>query len=107
MNDAVIVATIAALPPTLAAVLSFAANRSVRRSIATQGDAPIGAIVERLEHQVETLASGVGEINRRVARLEGRTTMPLQLRRRVDVLQDDLHGLAERVARIEFGGGRS
>lgn len=107
MNDAVIIAAIAALPPTLAAVLSFAANRSVRRSIATQGDAPIGAIVERLEHQVETLVSGVGEVNRRVARLEGRTTMPLRLRRSLDELGDRVNGLSERVTRIESRGGGS
>ncbi len=101
MSEAATVALIAALPPTLAAVLSFASNRSVRRSIATQGDAPIGVLVERLERQLDTLTAGVGEINQRVARLEGRTTMPLQLRRRVDALDDRTHGLSERVARLE------
>lgn len=104
MSEAATVALIAAVPPTLAAVLSFASTRSVRRSIATQGDAPIGVLVERLEREVETLAGGVGEINQRVARLEGRTTMPLQLRRRVDALGDDLHVLSERVTRLESRG---
>lgn len=104
MNEAATVALIAAVPPTLAAILSFASNRSVRRQVATKGDAPIGALVERLERQLDGLASGVGEINQRVARLEGRTTMPLQLRRRVDVLGDDLHALSERVTRLESKG---
>lgn len=107
MSEAVLIAAIAAVPPTVAAVLSFASNRSVRRSIATQGDVPIGALVERLEHRVESLGDGLAEVARRAARLEGRTTMPLQLRRRVDVLADDLGALSERVTLIESGGARS
>lgn len=101
MNEALAIALIAATPPTLAAVLSFASNRSVRRQVATSGDAPIGALVERLERRVETIAGGVEETNRRVARLEGRTTMPLRLGRRVDELGDRVNGLTERLARLE------
>lgn len=101
MSDAATIALIAAVPPTLAAILGYLANRSVRRAIATGNELPIGALVERIEARVESVAANTEEIGRRVARLEGRTTMPLQLRRRIDTIGDEVHTISERVARLE------
>jgi len=101
MSDAATVAVIAAVPPTLAAVLGYLSNRSVRRAIATSDELPIGALVERIEARVEHLDGKLTDVGRRVARLEGRSTVSPQLRRRVHELGDDMHALFERLVRHE------
>jgi hypothetical protein len=101
MSTEVAIALIASFPPTFAAILAFLTSRSVRQSIATAGEIPIGALVERLQHQVDALEKSVGRLAERFAHLEGREVLPLQLARRVERLDDDVHALRERVARIE------
>ena len=105
MRTEVVVALIASIPPTLAAVLAFLTSRSVRQSIATAGEIPIGALVERLQRQVDALEKSVGRLAERFARQEGREVLPLQLARWVERLDGDLRALGERVARIEGGEG--
>lgn len=104
MRTEVVVALIASFAPTLAAVLAFLASRSVRRSIATGGEIPIGALVERLQHQVDGLDRTLGRVADRLAHLEGRGVLPLQLSRRVERLDEDLRDVRERLARIESRG---
>jgi hypothetical protein len=104
VSTEVLVALIASAPPTLAAVLAFLSSRSVKRSIATQGETPIGPLVERLQRQVDQLEGNVGEIAGRLAHLEGREVLPLQLGRRVEKLDDDLRDVRERLARMESRG---
>ncbi len=101
MRTEVVVALIASIPPTLAAVLAFLTSRSVRQSIATAGEIPIGALVERLQRQVDALEKSVGQLVGRLAHLEGREVLPIQLAGRVERLDDDIRALRERVARIE------
>jgi hypothetical protein len=104
MSIEIAVALIAAVPPTVAAALAFLASRSVRRQVATRGEAPIGSVVERLERTVEGLDQAVGGIADRLAHLEGRELLPLTLDHRVERLGDELHNLSDRVARIEARG---
>lgn len=101
MRTEVVVAVVAALPPTLAAVLAFLSSRSVKRSVATAGDAPIGPLVERLQHQLDRVEAELGGIAGRLASLEGREVLPRQLDRRVEELDEGLRDVRERVARIE------
>lgn len=104
MSIEVLVALVTALPPTLAAALAFLSSRSVKRSVATHGDAPIGPLVERLQHQVDQLAGKVGEIADRLASLEGREILPVHLDRRVERLDSELREVRERLARMESRG---
>jgi phage shock protein A len=78
MTEGVVVAIVAAWPPTVAATLTFLAARaadrraSVERAAATaQSLEALGASVERVEAVVGRVESGVGELRERVARLEG------------------------------------
>lgn len=72
MRITVLVAIIAAFPPTLAALLGYLANsRSIRRSIGAPPGVPLARIVERLEGKVDGLAEGQAAIRERLARLEG------------------------------------
>ena len=109
MSMEVVIALIASFPPTLAAILAFLGTRSVRQSIATAGEIPIGPLVERLQRQVDQLGRSVGVIAGRLAHLEGREVFPLELGRRVERLDDDLREARERLARMESrgAGGRS
>lgn len=107
MSDAVVVALVAAVPPTLAAVLAFLQSRSVRRQVTTRGEAPIGLMVERLERRVEGLDQAVAGIADRLAHLEGREILPRRLDRQVDRIDEELRRLGERVARIEAKGPTS
>ncbi|MGH2693329.1 MAG: hypothetical protein ACRDJJ_00800 [Actinomycetota bacterium] len=104
MSTEAAVAVIVAFPPTLAAVLAFLQSRSVRRQVATGGEAPIGAVVERLERRVERLDEEVSGIADRLAHMEGREVLPLRLDRRVERLDEELRAVSERVARIEARG---
>jgi hypothetical protein len=100
----ILVAVVAAFPPTLASLLAFLSSRSVRRSVATQGDAPIGPLVERLQQQVDQLAGKVGDVADRLASLEGRQILPVHLGRRVERLDEELREVRERLARMESRG---
>jgi hypothetical protein len=104
MSVDIAVALVAAFPPTLAAMLAFLQSRSVRRQVATRGEAPIGAVVERLERTVERLDDDVSGIADRLAHMEGREVLPVRLDRRVERLDEALRELGERVARIEAKG---
>lgn len=104
MSTELSVAVIAATPPTLAAVLAFMSSRSVKRSIATQGEAPIGALVERLQRQVDKVEQNVGDIADRLARVEGREVLPLHLGRHMERLDEDVRDVRERLTRIESRG---
>jgi hypothetical protein len=88
----------------VAAVLAFLQSRSLRRQVATRGEAPIGAVVERLERGVERLGDEMSGIADRLAHLEGREILPRRLDRQVDRIDEELRRLAERVARIEATG---
>lgn len=104
MSIEIAVALIAGVPPTVAAALAFLASRSVRRQVATHGEAPIGSVVERLERRVEELDQVVGGIADRLAHLEGWEVLPRTLDHRVDGLATELRNLSDRVARIEARG---
>jgi hypothetical protein len=106
VNEAVLVALIAAFPPTVAAVLAYLGSRSVRRQVATGGQVPIGMLVDRLQQKVEGLQKATAETAERLARMEGREVVPRHLGRRLEKLDDDLRALGERVARVETGGPR-
>lgn len=81
MSEGVLIALIAAAPPTAAAILGYLANqRSLRRSVGTSGDVPLAEVVERLEtrsegrfDRLETKVDRVldqhGEIRERLARI--------------------------------------
>lgn len=78
MKGAVLVAAIAAGPPTLAAVLAFLASRSSTRqgvheraAVVTQSLESLHAAVTRVEASVERVETGVTDLRERVARLEG------------------------------------
>lgn len=78
MTEGVLIAIVAAWPPTLAATLTFLAARaadrraSMDRAAATaQSLEALGASVGRVEAVIERVDAGVGELRERVARLEG------------------------------------
>ena len=87
MRTAVVAALVAAVPPTVAALLTFLQARATNRRAAEQdavGVARIlgemGGTIERIEATVERLDDGVTDLRERVARLEG---PPEQGRRRL------------------------
>lgn len=78
MKASILVAVIAATPPTLAAVLTFLASRSAmrrdyeRHAIAMSHSLnALEATVGRVEATVERIDAGVDDLRERVARLEG------------------------------------
>lgn len=72
MKGAVVVAVIAAFPPTLAAILGYLANsRSIRRSIGEPTGVPVVAMMQRLDEKLDRLTEGQAAIRERLARLEG------------------------------------
>lgn len=83
MSDAIVVAAIAAGPPTLAALLGYLANnRSLRRTVGEPQGVPLITIVERLDTKVDKLAGGQTAIRERIARLEGERRVPMVGRKR-------------------------
>lgn len=71
MRGSVIVAIIAAVPPTLAAVLGYLANsRSIRRSVGAAPGIPLARVVERIEEKLDRLTDGQALIRERLAALE-------------------------------------
>jgi hypothetical protein len=78
VKEALIVAVVAAWPPTLAAVLTFLAARSSDRraadervAVVAQSIDTLGTAVARVDDAVERVEAGVVELRERVARLEG------------------------------------
>jgi hypothetical protein len=72
VKAAVVVATVAAFPPTLAAILGYLANsRSLRRSIGEPSGIPLTTVVQRLDEKVDRLVEGQAATRERLARLEG------------------------------------
>lgn len=71
------VAVIAALPPTIAALLGYLGNRrSIRRSVGNSPGVPLSKIVARIESKVDALVEGQIAIRERLARLEGERSSP-------------------------------
>ena len=72
MSETILVAVIAAGPPTLAAILGYRANsRSLKRTVGEPQGVPLTTIVERLDTKVDKLVDGQASIRERLARLEG------------------------------------
>ncbi len=72
MSDPIVVAAIAAGPPTLAAILGYLANnRSLKRTVGEPQGVPLNTIVERLDAKVDKLADGQTAVRERLARIEG------------------------------------
>ena len=73
MRTAVIVALVAAFPPTLAAILSYlASSRNLRKRVGDSSSVPLSQIVERIEVKVDSLLESQTGVRERLARLEGR-----------------------------------
>ncbi|MGH2728214.1 MAG: hypothetical protein ACRDKS_14695 [Actinomycetota bacterium] len=71
MRVAVVVAFIAAFPPTLAAILSFlAGRRALRRAVGEPTNEPVITLLLRLEEKVDRLTDGQALVRERVARVE-------------------------------------
>jgi len=72
MKGAVLVAIVAAFPPTLAAILGYLANsRSIRRSVGEPTGVPLAALVQRIEEKLDRLVEGQASIRERLAHIEG------------------------------------
>lgn len=72
MSEPILVAAIAAGPPTLAAILGYLANsRSIRRTVGEPQGVPLITTVQRLDAKLDKLADGQTAIRERLARLEG------------------------------------
>lgn len=72
MSTEMWVAVIAALPPTLAALLGYLGNRrAIRRSVGNSPGVPLTKVVARIEGKVDALVEGQTAIRERLARLEG------------------------------------
>lgn len=79
MSEGIIIALIAATPPTIAATLGYLANkRSLRRSVGASPGVPLAAVirsvdtkVERIEAKVDRLGEGQADVRERLAHLEG------------------------------------
>lgn len=102
MKSAVVVAVIAAFPPTLAAVLVYLANsRSLRRTVGESDGLPLARVVERLDEKLDQVKEALGDVSERVAHLEGASVLPMRIYRNVERVSASLRDLAERVARVE------
>jgi restriction endonuclease S subunit len=88
LSEGVLIALIAAAPPTAAAILGYLAHqRSLRRSLGTSGDVPLAKVIEgletrsegrfdRLETKVDRVLDQHGEIRERMARMEAERVRP-------------------------------
>ena len=75
MKAGIVIALIAAVPPTLAAVLGYVASiRSIRRSVGATPGMPLARALERLDAKVDRLIEGQAAVRERLARLEGIAT---------------------------------
>lgn len=82
MSEGIVIALIAATPPTIAAVLGFLANRrSLRRSVGTSPGVPLTKVLERLETRFE------GRFDRLEAKLDRSTDQQVRMRERIARLE--------------------
>lgn len=72
MSHEVLVAIVAATPPTLAAVLAFTSTRSVKRSLGPTNGVPISRMVEILDGKIDRQFRDLVRLGERQARLEER-----------------------------------
>ena len=77
MNEAIVIAAVAAAPPTLAALLAYTGARAAQREAAADrnGDlrhtvATIVGTLDRVASTVERVEGAVGDLRERVASLE-------------------------------------
>lgn len=71
MRTGIVIAVIAAVPPTLAAVLGFLSNRrSIRRTVGEPIGMPLVDIVVRLESKIDRALESQADARERLARLE-------------------------------------
>lgn len=85
MSIEIAIAVIAAVPPTLAAILGFLANRrSLRRSVGSNPGVPLATVMHRTEtkidcidEKVDRLAEGQAQVRERLASLEGESERSL------------------------------
>ena len=88
MNE-LLVALIAATPPTIASVLGYlASRRSLRRSVGAWSGVPLVRVLERFEKRVE---AGFDRVEARLDRVDGK----------IDRLGEIQARTGERVARLE------
>lgn len=77
MTAPIVIAVVAATPPTMAALLTYFSSRASdrtaqeRASAVAQSLENLGVTVARIDACVERVESGVVELRERVARLEG------------------------------------
>lgn len=72
MAPEILIAAIAAVPPTLAALLGYLGNRrAIRRSVGNSPTIPLSKVIERMETKIDHLVEGQTAIRERLARLEG------------------------------------
>lgn len=75
MKAGIVIALIAAFPPTLAALLGYLASiRTIRRSVGATPGMPLARALERLDVKVDRLVEGQAAVRERLARLEGIAT---------------------------------
>jgi hypothetical protein len=72
LSTGLIVALVAAIPPTLAAILAFASSRSVKRSVGPTNGVPLSRMVEILDGKIERQARDMSVLGERQAKLEER-----------------------------------
>lgn len=73
MTPELSIALLAAIPPTLAAVLAFASSRSVKRSVgSTNGSLPLSRMVEILDGKIERQSQDLARLGERQSKLEER-----------------------------------
>ncbi|MPZ15539.1 MAG: hypothetical protein GEU73_14155 [Chloroflexi bacterium] len=84
MSQQIVIAVVAAVPPTVAAVLGFlASKRSIRRSIGGNPGVPLREVLAQMETRS----------NSRLDRIESK----------LDRVADEHTGIRERLARLEAG----
>lgn len=72
MTTEMTVAIIAAIPPTLAAILPIASSRSMKRSVGPTNGIPLIRLVELLDSKVERQSQQLAKLGERHAKLEER-----------------------------------
>ncbi len=71
MTDAIVVATIAAAPGLVGAVLNHLNHRALRKQTDTGQGVPMGRLLDQLDRKIDKLSDNVVDVRERVARLEG------------------------------------
>ena len=71
MRTGIVIAMIAAFPPTLAAVLSYlASRRALRRTVGQPTTEPLITLLLRVEEKVDRLTDGQAQVRERLSRVE-------------------------------------